>query len=188
MQVIILRHFKVKHTWKKSCTSAEFDEECRRYDEASIETVNSCGKYDSKKVYVSTLGRSLKSAEVLFGARDFCRTRLIDEVPLRSAFDSKLRFPLWFWNVSGRLQWFCNNKRQKESRLETIDRAKSFVKELAECGTDSAVVTHGFFMHTLIKQMKLYGFRAGKTVIHYDNGEAIVLVRDNSAKREIDHG
>ena len=42
---------------------------------------------------------------------------------------------------------------------------------------DCVIVTHGFFMHTLLSQMKHYGFNAAKTGIHYDNGEAVVLVK-----------
>ncbi|MCR5341760.1 MAG: hypothetical protein K6E70_00155 [Butyrivibrio sp.] len=37
MKVTIIRHGKVKHIWKKSCSSDEFDEECRLYDTAPIE-------------------------------------------------------------------------------------------------------------------------------------------------------
>lgn len=37
---------------------------------------------------------------------------LINEVPLKSSFDTKMNVPLWFWNLVGRLQWFINCRKQ----------------------------------------------------------------------------
>jgi hypothetical protein len=42
---------------------------------------------------------------------------------------------------------------------------------------DCAVVTHGFFMHTLIRIMKNVGFKADKERVNYRNGEVILLTR-----------
>ncbi len=106
---------------------------------------------------------------------DYCRTELIGEVPLRSAFDTKYRFPLWFWNVAGRMQWLFGCKRQPESRNGTKERALRFVHELTLRDDDCAIVTHGFFMHTLIRVMKKQGFTEGKNMLHYDNGEAVIF-------------
>ena len=40
MRVMIIRHGKVLHNWKKWCTSAEFDEQCALYDRAPIDTAS----------------------------------------------------------------------------------------------------------------------------------------------------
>ena len=40
---------------------------------------------------------------------------------------------------------------------------------------DCVLVTHGFFMHTLISVMKRRGFKCDKTSAHYKNGEAIIM-------------
>ena len=179
MKLTIIRHCKVDHTWKEKCTSKEFDEECALYDKAPIVEMSGAERPDNagaaEKIYISALPRTYQTAEVLFGKRDFCKTELINEVPLRSAFDAKKAYPLWFWNIAGRLQWMFNCKRQPETKRKTCERAEKFAKELAECKGDCIIVTHGFFMHTLIKTLKKRGFAAGSTSLHYKNNEAVVL-------------
>ena len=180
MRVTVIRHGKVNHIWKKSCASAEFDEECRLYDEAPIESdqlTPDTSNHESAIIYISTLPRTRQTAEQLFGKRDFHATDLINEVPMRSAFDSPKRFPLWFWNASARLQWFCNSRRQSETRRDTRVRAEDFVRQLIAADKDCILVTHGFFMHTLIAVMKQHGFTADNTHLNYKNGEAIKLTR-----------
>ena len=82
----------------------------------------------------------------------------IREVPLRSAFDTTIKVPLWAWNVSGRMQWFFNRKRQAESRKETIKRADDVIRILEQNRQDCILVTHGFFMKTLVQRMKKHGY------------------------------
>ena len=175
MKVTIIRHGKVKHIWKKFCSSDEFDEECRIYAIAPIEEMASASVTDASKIYISTLERSYQTAKKMYGEGDFCRTELINEVPLKSSFDTQLKLPTWFWNISGRLQWMANSSRQPESRLQTVKRADRFTQDIVERNEDCVVVTHGFFMHTLISVMKRRGFNCDKTSAHYKNGEAIIM-------------
>ena len=175
MKVTIIRHGKVKHIWKKFCSADEFDEECRLYDIAPIEEMASATIRDVSKIYISTLDRSYQTAKKMYGEGGFCRTELINEVPLKSAFDTKLKLPTWFWNILGRLQWMVNSKRQPESRLQTIKRAERFTQDIIGKNEDCVLVTHGFFMHTLISVMKRRGFDCDKTSAHYKNGEAIIM-------------
>ncbi|MBO4458583.1 MAG: histidine phosphatase family protein [Butyrivibrio sp.] len=175
MEVTIIRHGKVKHTWKKICSSEEFDEECRLYDIAPIEEMASASVTDASKIYISTLDRSYQTAKNMYGEGAFIRTELINEVPLKSAFDIQLKLPTWFWNILGRLQWLVNSSRQPESKLHTIKRAERFTQDIVERNEDCVLVTHGFFMHTLISVMKRRGFNCDKTSAHYKNGEVIIL-------------
>lgn len=177
MTITVIRHGKVCHTWKKWCSSSEFDEQCRLYDSAPIEKMTRAQDHNVSKIYISTLDRSLQTARMLLGDMEFCSTDQINEVPLRSAFDSGLKFPLWFWNIAGRLQWFCNSGRQLETKRQTRERASRLVQALLNADEDCTIVTHGFFMHTLIAMFKQYGFKADKTSLQYKNGEAIVLVK-----------
>ena len=39
---------------------------------------------------------------------------------------------------------------------------------------DCAVVTHGFYMHTLLGEMKKAGFRIDRTHAVYKNGECVI--------------
>ncbi len=99
------------------------------------------------------------------------------EVPLRSSFDTDKKMPLWFWNISGRLQWFFNNPRQAEGREQTRERAKQFIAMIGNENVDCAVITHGFFMHTLLHEMKKAGFRTDRSSAAYKNGEYIIAER-----------
>ncbi len=175
MKVFIIRHFKVKHIWESWYSSAEFDEACRMYDVEPIKAGSCSVDYDGQRVYVSELDRSLETARLIFGEKDFCRTGLINEVPLRSAFNTKRRLPTLFWYMFGRMQWFLNSKKQPETRRKTVGRAAEFVRVISELDEDIAVVTHGFFMHTLISQMKQVGYKPSKNRTLFRNGEVIVM-------------
>ena len=176
MKVIIMRHSKVKYIWKKWYTSEEFDKACKEYDRAFVEhTEQNFPHFNHQNIYISTLSRSRETAISIFGQTYLRQTELIDEVPLRSAFDSKIRLPLWFWNFAGRLQWFFNIERQIEGRFNTKKRAKSFVNILFRDGEDAIVITHGFFMHTLLNAFKDKGFRYDKSKVHYKTGSYVVV-------------
>ena len=99
---------------------------------------------------------------------------LINEVPLKSSFDTKTNMPLWFWNLTGRLQWFVNSRRQDEGHGQTRERAKEFVGLIRNDDMDVAVVTHGFYMHTLLQEMKKQGFRMTGSSVKFKNGEYVI--------------
>ncbi|WP_026529015.1 histidine phosphatase family protein [Butyrivibrio sp. VCD2006] len=187
MRIAIMRHGTVAHKWKNLCTSAEFDAECRAYDTAPLaEKFVVVQGNSTRLIYVSTLRRSEETARQLFGDVKLVRSKLINEVPLRSAFDTDKRLPLFFWYVMGRLQWLTGSKRQKETKRETAKRAEKFVRRIIENGEDCVVVTHGIFMHTLIPVLEKHGFkendkgpgrRNGTHKVNYKNGEMIVMSR-----------
>ncbi|MBO4457141.1 MAG: histidine phosphatase family protein [Butyrivibrio sp.] len=176
MRVVVIRHGKVLYEWKKWCTSAEFDEQCTLYDRAQVDTASIyVVASDAKNIYISALDRTLQTAKRMFGDVDFKITSKLNEVPLRSGFDTSVRMPLWFWIAMGRIQWLTGNKRQPENRNQTAKRAGQFINMIINHNDDCTIVTHGFFMHTLIKKMKKAGFKADKNRVSYRNGEVIVL-------------
>ena len=176
MKVIIMRHSKVKYIWKKWYTSDEFDKACKEYDRSFVEyTEQNLPDYNYKNIYISTLSRSRETAISIFGQTHLRQTELIDEVPLRSAFDSKIRLPLWFWNFAGRLQWFFNIERQSEGRFNTKKRANCFVNMLCMDGEDAIVITHGLIQHTLVTAFKDEGYRYDKSKVHYKTGSYVVV-------------
>ena len=175
MKVVIIRHAEVDFSWSKRCTSNRFDSECSAYDNSAInETVYRQLLPGYKRIYISELSRSQDTAELLFPDETYIRSELINEVPLRSSFDTKREMPLWFWNSSGRLQWFFNSKRQPEGRKQTIERARRFVELICNNNDDCAVVTHGFFMHTLIQEIQKAGFIMSNSSVKYKNGEYVI--------------
>ena len=169
-----------------------YSRECCLYDEAPI-IITEDSKWISEaksaftksgqlsnnipKIYISTLLRTRLTAETLFGQRSFVKSDLIHEVPMRSAFDSKKRIPLWFWYVSVRLQWLCGRSRQPESMIQTRERARRFVDEIIQKNEDCIIVTHGFFMRTLMAVMKRHGFKEDNMPLYYKNGETIIFTK-----------
>lgn len=174
MKVLIIRHGKVDHQWPMRCTSFEFDKACEVYDKAPVadHAYKDPGN-GYRRIYISRLGRSKETAKKIFGSREFTASGLLGEVPLRSSFDTELSLPLWFWNITGRLQWFAGSSRQTEGRTKTRKRARAFVKKIIEEDEDAAVVTHGFYLHTLLSEMKKAGFSMDKKQFHYKNGAFI---------------
>lgn len=179
MKIVVYRHAEVDFCWNKRCTSDGFDSDCGEYNKAPIKK----GKYRIpriryQRIYISRLSRSRHTAEELFPGDDYFETRFIDEVPLRSSFDTKKRIPLWFWNISGRLQWFMNSKRQVEGRNQTRKRARRFVLMINKENVDCVVITHGFFMYSLLHELKKAGFRMNKSSLKYINGDYIIADND----------
>ena len=122
---------------------------------------------------MSSLPRTLETAKAVFGEREYIATDLIDEVPISASISTKLKMPFAFWSISCRLQWLFNSKRQKESQKDTIIRAEKFVDGLIAKNEDCAVVTHGFFMITLLKVMKNKGFVVAGKTLGFSNGEFV---------------
>ncbi|MCR5324228.1 MAG: histidine phosphatase family protein [Lachnospiraceae bacterium] len=175
MKVVIIRHAEVNFHWNGRCSSNVFDSDCREYDSASIrEKTYRIPHMDHQRIYISELSRSLDTARILFPERDYIASELINEVPLRSSFDTKRKMPLWFWNLSGRFQWFLNSSRQIEGCNKTRERAKQFITMVCNENMDCAVITHGFFMHILLHEMKKAGFKTNKDIVEYKNGDYII--------------
>lgn len=177
-KVFVIRHAKVDFHWRNWCDSKEFDSDCREYDRSPLANDG----YDipdlaDGKIYISSLLRSRDTAKMLFGEKGFIVSGLIDEVPLRSGIDTKIKFPHWLWMAIGRIQWYMNSVRQPESRNRSRERAKRFVETISNDDIDCTVVTHGFFMHTLISELRNEGFRISKTHTKYRNGECVVAER-----------
>jgi len=175
MKIVIIRHGTVNYNWNKRYTSEEFDRACREYDDAPI--LEECYRIPDiafQNIIISGLSRTRDTSENLHVNAEVKRTDLINEVPLYSSLDTKLRLPLWFWKISGRLEWFFNCLRQAEGRRETRKRARRFTIILSKGNKDCLVVTHGFYMHTLIGEMKKAGFKVGRTGLKYKNGEYVV--------------
>ena len=173
--VVVIRHAEVDFCWSKRCTSAKFDSDCREYDLSPIKNVTyRIPQIAYQKIYVSKLSRSKDTAKLLFPSGEYLESPLLNEVPLKSSFDSKIYMPLWFWNLTGRLQWFINGIRQVETRRQTRKRAKEFAELIRNDDVDIAVVTHGFYMHTLLQEMKKVGFKMTGASAKFKNGEYVI--------------
>lgn len=176
MRITIIRHGKVNMKWPKKCSSAEFDRACEKYDISGIEDVKPLSiEMLADRVYVSKLSRSLNTARALFPNKEYCEMPEIGEVPLKSFKDTTKKLPLWIWNVFGRIQWFAGSSRQLEKRVDTIHRANKVIDICEQENSDCVLVTHGFFMKTLVKVLKKRGYKlVGNKGIKVENLQVIM--------------
>lgn len=184
MSITVIRHGKVDMCWPRWCNAEEFDNACRRYEEADIlpisaeekeavikknEIVTEKKEAVIGKIYVSTQRRSLKTAKALFGEWEYIQMSCLCEVPLRSFAKLRICLPLWLWNMAGRLQWCFGSRRQAESRGDTVERAETAVRQIIK-EEDCIIVSHGFFMRTFLKQLKKAGYvLEGDRAFGFDN-------------------
>ena len=85
--------------------------------------------------------------------------------------------PLWVWNVIGRLQWATGNRRQPEGRKDSQKRACILSEELVGKNRDCVLVSHGFFMRTLVKELERYGFQIKKQKMRFGNLDFVLAQR-----------
>lgn len=159
MRIMIIRHGKVNMKWPKLCSSSEFDMACAEYDRSDLESINITPLNEQiDRIYVSKLSRSVNTAKILFPDKDYCKIPEIGEVPLISFMDTEKRLPLWIWNILGRVQWYIGDTRQSEIRNGTVQRANKVVDFLESENEDCILITHGFFMKTLVRIFKNRGY------------------------------
>lgn len=176
MRAIIIRHGKVDFQWGKWSTSEQFNKDCKMYDETpTLSSLSDIPQINFQNIYTSNLQRTRETANQLFDKKDFISTKLLDEVPLCASITSSKKLPLIFWNISGRLQWFFNINTQKEGRKETIYRAEQFIEMITKKDNNCIIITHGFFMHTLLDQMKKRAFRISHKRLNYSNSEYVIV-------------
>ena len=140
--------------WKRRYTSEGYNNACRLYDEADIlpiEHPQEMGDYS--RIYVSTLKRAAQTAEQLFPTVPATQTDLLNEVPLKAFCQTGKRYPKWVYDAFGRMQWAIG-KKQPETRTETRKRADQLIDLLERENENAILITHGFFMNTLIGRFR----------------------------------
>lgn len=174
MNIGIIRHFKVDLNKNKFMTSKEFKEWEQNYNKSDVikKDVELMG-IEWDKCYSSTLIRAIITAEHVYN-KEIVHSDLIKETIIDPIFHTNLKLPYWFWGVSGRLAWYFNHKSQEENRTITRQKAEKFVDILLEDAKKERsdnilIVTHGFFMYSLQKELKKRGF-VGKLVTSPKNG------------------
>lgn len=174
MKIGLIRHFKVNYQKKFFMTSKEFKEWEENYNTSGVirNDVELMGiKWD--RCYSSTLIRAIITAKHVYSNEIF-QNDLIRETIIDPIFKSDLKLPYWFWAVSGRIAWYFNHKSQEESKTITNDKARQFLdllqEEAEKEGAENIlIVTHGFFMFSLQKELKRRGF-TGKLIYRPKNG------------------
>jgi broad specificity phosphatase PhoE len=90
---------------------------------------------------------------------------------------AKLQYkvPSFIWSISSRIAWRINHKSQLESIKNTRKRAKEFISQLDINQEENIlIVSHGFFLITLVKELKMLGFN-GDMPKRIKNGYLYIL-------------
>lgn len=193
MKLTLIRHGKVNMTYEKAYDSATYDVAQAGYDTADIfpvpaeaadpavkEAIELRGDAPRLKFYISTLQRTKQTLKGLYGGVPYTETSLLREVPLTSCKDTEKVLPRSYWRGMGRAQWFFNNHRQQETRSETYARAEELVQMLLQKNEDAVLVTHEFYLYTLMYVLQRHGFkvtRPQKTRFRINNLEHIYAER-----------
>jgi broad specificity phosphatase PhoE len=146
LKIGLLRHFKVKIVYPRKILLSH-DELVRcfiEYDSADIESENvdiSAVKW--KKCYASTMKRAKETAETIYNGEIIFTDDLV-ELNVLPQLNRKLRMPLTFWAV---LTWIVTRRKG------------SITDKLAENNEDVLIVSHGFVMSSIRKELKKRGFK-----------------------------
>ena len=157
MQTIyILRHFKVKDTTTNKLNSKEFKTWIGLYDNSALEYLD-IDIPQVGKVYVSNQKRAMLTADYL--KLDYHQSDLLREVETFPFINTKLKFSKNFWLIISRVLWIFN-LTAKETKQDTIKRAKEFIKQLKNNNQEKSIliISHGLFLKVLISEFKKIGF------------------------------
>ncbi len=175
-QITLLRHFRVKDSCeKKLFSSYEIDTWVDLYDTYDLDYHDVFFTHP-QKVYTSALSRAKRTAQYL--GLEYEETALLNEVSAKAFVDTKWRFPKLLWLAVGRVYWSSGRVKRSESKEETFQRARDVVGIMIDSDDASImIVSHGFFMRVLAKELKERGF-VGEMDSHPKNGKPYLFKRD----------
>ena len=161
MKLGIARHFQIPHNRYQFLNGPGFDKWAEWYDttEVSPRQVPAAGA-DFDACLCSDLHRAHFTAQTIFkGAIE--TTPLLREVPFTPFLPGPFWFPLFMWQATSRMGWYINRSTQRETRTQTQARIAAFMERLKRDFSDRnlLIVTHGFFMQFLQKELLAAGFR-----------------------------
>jgi broad specificity phosphatase PhoE len=154
MKITFIRHSKVLFNWRKLYNTNSFDLACQEYDLSPVQAGKKM-RIEKQPVYISNLIRTEVTAKNLFQDNiEVIKTDLLNEIPLKSFINTKLRLPTIIWMVLGRLQWYFNYSRQPETRKNSNERINIFLDHILCNGRDCVIIGHGFYFAQMVNQMK----------------------------------
>ena len=160
MRIGVVRHFKVDYKAKRMMSSDDFEEYVNNYDNSSVIENKIDLEYNIwDKCYCSDLKRAVITAKSIYDKK-LEITNLLREVKMYPVKKTHLKIPSFLWSISSRIAWKLNHVSQLETATDTRKRAKEFLDKL-DLNSDKniLIVSHGFFLITLINELKLLGFK-----------------------------
>lgn len=136
--------------------SKTFDFACKQYDISPVETGLKI-ECNEGVFYTSNLLRTEDTIKSNIRNSELIKTETLNEIPLASFTDTKLKLPTILWMVVGRLQWYCNDLRQPEVREKSKKRINDFLDYLKLKGEDCVLIGHGFYFAQMVGELKKRG-------------------------------
>jgi broad specificity phosphatase PhoE len=178
MEIGVVRHFPVPHRRYKWVTGKGFDEWIKWYDnEAEVKVLQSPEITDSwDYCYCSDMRRARITASTLY-KMDIVTRQDLREVPF-AVFPFFLPLPVMAWKVLSRLGWWAYMGFQTESRDKSLKRSREVINSIlkSHSGDRVLLVTHGFFMQYINKELLRSGFK-GHIPIHPEGGSVYIFSR-----------
>lgn len=143
--------------WKALYNSNTFDLACQEYDSSPIRIPQKMN-FPEQIIFISNQKRSEDTANAIVGKREIIKTDLLNEIPLRSFIDTKIKLPAILWMIAGRVQWYFNNSRQIESRTKSKERISEFIGSLEQKQQDCLIIGHGFYFAQFTTEMHKRSF------------------------------
>jgi broad specificity phosphatase PhoE len=164
MTITLIRHARVNYEFKKSYRHFDFDKSCTEYDNSPVlqDIEHRANSITGNIIYVSSLIRTHETAQLLFSGIVPIENKLFDEVPIKSYAPLPIPLPTALWFGIGRLQWLFASKRQPETKANTKNRVRKAVDTLVANDDDVILISHGFFMRLLVKELERRGFALEK--------------------------
>lgn len=157
MKVGLVRHFKVKHKFPKKVllTAAEVVKWFEDYEVAELEykDVDLC-RVEWRSCFTSPLERAAKTASTLFNG-EIIKADELKELEALPLMNKTIRLPFLVWAIIIRIKFSTSNKITTEFKTKII----AFVDQLiVKHDKDVLIVSHGFVMMTLQKELLKRGF------------------------------
>ena len=173
MKIGLVRHFKVKHKAPKKIllTASEVIEWFSGYDLADVEhQAVDLKNVNWERCLSSPLPRALTTAKTIFDG-EIETINELRELAVFNLLNNNLKLPFIIWAILIRIKSSSENDTLKKFR-NTI---KAFVDELLlQEETQTLIVSHGFVMIYLQKELKTRGFK-GKGFSNPTNAKVYIF-------------
>ncbi|MDP3042157.1 MAG: histidine phosphatase family protein [Candidatus Omnitrophota bacterium] len=175
-KITICRHFRTQNTSDWEWMSAQKFNEWVRFYESSLPLKGHKGESDSKDWEIcvsSSLPRAIATAQIYAKNIPIEYNSDLNEVPFVH-FNNSFFLPKAGWLFISRLCWFFGNG-EYENRKKTVSRVNKVIMMLREKNERSIlIVSHGFFMNCLARELKLLRFK-GHLSIYPKHGKFYIF-------------
>jgi len=166
MKFGLLRHAKVLFAKHLFSTGNSYNDFIEDYEHAEVENLNFKIPIQEFPIcFVSSLPRAIKTAEMVYEG-SFTITDELREVDNKSIYYKNVITPTLLRSAAQRIGWYLNSSKVAETRHESNRRADDLLKKLLLTShNNTLLITHGLFMHCLMRALKEKGFEGKRIYI-----------------------